>query len=78
MTLETALLTALSTVTGALCWAVSLLYQRLVKAEATVEVLRLAHEELTAMYGEASAKVEIYERCPKQRECPFFKTQPSN
>lgn len=78
MTLESALLTALSTVTGALCWAVSLLYQRLVKAEATVEALRLAHEELTAEHGEASAKVEIYERCPKQRECPFFKPQTAN
>jgi len=72
MTLETALLSALSAVTTALCWAVKILYARLVKAEETVEALRLAHEELQRMHGEAEGKVGMYERCPRKHECPFF------
>jgi hypothetical protein len=72
MTLETALLSALSAVTAALCWAVQLLYARLIKAEETVEELRKLHENLKEDHGEASAKVEMFERCPKRIECPFF------
>ena len=73
MTLETALLSALSAVTAALCWAVQLLYARLIKAEQTVEELRKLHENLKEDLGEASAKVEMFERCPKRAECPFYK-----
>jgi hypothetical protein len=72
MTIETALLAALSAVTTALCWAVQVLYARLLKAEATVEELRKLHENLKEDHGQASAKVEMFERCPKRVECPFF------
>ena len=72
MTLETALLSALSAVTTALCWAVKVLYARLLKAEATVEVLRMAHEQLQREHGEAEGKVGMYQQCPRKKECPFF------
>lgn len=71
MTLETALLAALSAVTGALVWAVQLLYARLQKAETTVEELRQLIEGLNRENGEHAAKVEMYERCPKRLDCPF-------
>jgi len=74
MTLENALLAALSAVTTALCWAVRILYGRLLKAEETVETLRLAHEELQHEHGEAAGKVGMYQRCPRKQECPFFTT----
>lgn len=79
MTIESALLSALSAVTTALCWAVRLLYLRLQKAESTVEALRGLYENLKEDHGEASAKVEMFERCPKRVECPFFnpKNQPA-
>jgi hypothetical protein len=75
MTLETALLSALSAVTAALCWSVQLLYLRLQKAESTVESLRKALDLLNHDHGEASAKVEMFERCPRLIDCPFFKTR---
>lgn len=80
MTVEEALLTALSGVTGALCWVVSLMYARLVKAEATLELLRIEHEKLEAENGRNSAKVSMYERCPRRADCPFsvHSTPPSH
>ena len=71
MTLESALLTALSAVTTALCWVVKLMYARLVKAEQTVEELRQEMERLERENGQNSAKVSMFERCPKGTECPF-------
>lgn len=71
MTLETALLSALTTVTSALVWAVQVLYARLQKAESTVEELRQLIEGLNRENGEHAAKVEMYERCPKRLDCPF-------
>ena len=77
MTLETALLSALSAVTGALVWAVSRLYERLQKAEETVESLRLEMENLERENGEKTAQVEMFNRCPKRAECPFAFQHPS-
>lgn len=71
MTLETALLAALSAVTSALVWAVQILYARLQKAESTVEELRQMIEGLNRENGEHAAKVEMFERCPKRLDCPF-------
>lgn len=71
MTLETALLAALSGVTSALCWIVKLMYTRLVKAENTVEELRTELERLERENGGNAAKVSMFERCPKRQECPF-------
>lgn len=72
MTLETALLSALSVVTTALGAAVRLIMARLEKSESTVEVLRVKVEELERNNGSMSAQVEMFERCPKRVECPFF------
>lgn len=76
MTLENALLAALSAVTTALCWSVKILYLRLQKAESTVEALRMALDSLHHDHGEASAKVEMYQRCPRRGDCPFFSPTP--
>jgi hypothetical protein len=71
MTLESALLAALSAVTTALCWVVKLMYARLLKAEETVEELRQEMERLERENGQNSAKVSMFERCPKRQDCPF-------
>lgn len=76
MTLETALLAALSAVTSALCWAVKILYQRLTKAEETVEELRKELERLEHENGRHSAKVEMFQRCPQRQNCPFYHELP--
>lgn len=71
MTLETGLLTSLSCVSSALAWAVARLYERLTKAESTMEELRKKIEVLLSENGEKKAKVEMYERCPMRDKCPF-------
>ncbi len=81
MTLEAGLLSALSVVSTALVWAVTRLYERLLKAEQTVENLRIEMERLERENGEKSAKVEMFNRCPKMAECPFHlqhQLQPSH
>lgn len=75
MTLESALLTALSAVTTALCWVVKLMYARLLKAEETVESLRQEMEKLERENGHNEAKVLMFERCPRRLDCPFSRTQ---
>lgn len=72
MTLENYLLAALSSVTSALCWAVKVLYDRLTKAEATVEQLRTELKRLEHENGRHSATVEIFRRCPQKANCPFY------
>lgn len=72
MDIESMLLAALSMVTSGLIWAVKALYARLLKAEETVEGLRQELEKLERENGSSSAKVAMYERCPKGGECPFF------
>jgi predicted RNase H-like nuclease (RuvC/YqgF family) len=47
------------------------MYARLVKAEETVEELRQEMERLERENGQNSAKVSMFERCPKRTECPF-------
>lgn len=74
MTLETALLAALSAVTTALCWSVKALYERLTKAESTVEALRVEMEKLERENGEQAARVKMYERCSRDG-CPFTSTR---
>lgn len=72
MTLENALLTALSAVTTALCWIVRIMYARLVKAEERVDELQ---SELTVVQrdlGHSAAQVQMFQRCPRRTECPFF------
>jgi hypothetical protein len=83
MTLEAALFSALSVMTGALTWAVNILYARLQHAENSVEALRLKIETLLSENGEYSAQVEMFRQCPMRDRCPFSlhkheKNQPSN
>jgi cell division protein FtsB len=74
MTLETALLSALSAVTAALCWAVQILYARLVKAEHKVDDLTTQVAQLQRENGAHEARIESYQRCPRRSECPFSLT----
>jgi cell division protein FtsB len=71
MSLETALLSALSAVTAALCWIVRIMYARLVKAEERVSELQNEVEVLQRENGHSSATVEMFRKCPKRKECPF-------
>jgi hypothetical protein len=47
------------------------MYARLLKAEETVEELRQEMERLERENGQNSAKVSMFERCPKRQDCPF-------
>lgn len=71
MTLEAALLSALTVVSGCLSWAVKALYERLISAEKTVLDLRAKIEELVKDAADKGAKLEMVKQC-QQRECPFF------
>jgi cell division protein FtsB len=73
MTLESALLAALSAVTTALCWVVRIMYARLQRYEEKVDELQAEVETLQAENGKHKAIVSMYERCPKRVECPYFK-----
>ena len=79
LTLESALLAALSAVTTALCWIVKLMYAQLVKAESRVDELSAEIETLQREAGHSEAKISMYERCPRRVDCPFYdtKTQPN-
>lgn len=71
MTLEAALFSALSVMSGALTWAVNALYVRLQHAEDSVEALRLKIEALLCENGEYSAQVDMFRQCPMKDKCPF-------
>lgn len=70
MTIETALLSALSAVTGSLLFLARAFYSRLLSAEETIEELRKEMERLERENGSNAAKVSMFERCT-QKECPF-------
>jgi hypothetical protein len=72
------LMTALSSVTTVLGFAVKQLYTRLIRAEEKLDKMQIKIDELTELEAAASAKVEIFENCPKRAECPFAKTMRHN
>ena len=70
MTLETALFSALSTVSTVLLWMARAFYFRLLAAEKRIEIL---HDEIASLTSEnATHKAELgmFQRCPK-KDCPF-------
>ena len=71
MTLEAALLSALTVVSGCLSWAVKALYERLISAEKTVVELRAKIEDLVKDAADKGAKLDMVKKCG-QKECPFF------
>jgi cell division protein FtsB len=73
LTLESALLAALSAVTGSLVYLARAFYSRLIRAEHTIEELRQEMERLERENGRHSAQVEMYERCPQKASCPFYR-----
>lgn len=74
ITLESALLAALSAVTTGLIWAVNQLYSRLLIAEKEVKECKDELEDLQHKLGRAETKVEMFEQCPKKHtgDCPFY------
>ena len=70
MTFEQALIAALSTVTGALCFVARLLWTEAQECKADRSWLRTRVEKLEAEHGVAVGKVQIYESC-HQQHCPF-------
>jgi len=67
MTLEAALLSALTVVSGCLSWAVKALYERLISAERTVIELRAKIEELVKDAADKGAKLEMVKQCQQQQ-----------
>jgi len=70
MTLETALLSAVTGVTGALCYIANLLWARSVKCEEDRVEMRLELEGLKEAKGLAQGTLISYQRCPHET-CPF-------
>lgn len=71
MTLETAAITALGTVTTALCAMAGVFYQRLIKAELTVAKLTAEVRKLDVELGIAKSLLALFRQCPRRAECPF-------
>lgn len=70
MTLEALLLSALTTVTGALCFIAKLLWARSEKCEEDRVNMRLELEGLKEAKGLAQGTLISYQRCPSET-CPF-------
>lgn len=75
MTLEQALMSALSVVTSALLVVVRILWKRSEKCETDRYELRRDIEDIKVKYGHASGQLEMYHRCTVE-ECPFRPTSP--
>lgn len=76
MTLETALLTALSAVTGALCYVARLLWVRSEQCEKDRYDLREEIEALKEGKGLAEGTLKAFEKCPAP-SCPFKQPNPA-
>lgn len=70
MTLESALLAAVSAVVSALVYVSSLLWQRSQDCERDRRELRDEIEKVKEANGESRGRLTAFERCPKA-ECPF-------
>lgn len=75
MTLENALLIAVSSVTGALCFLANILWKRSEECESDRIELRAAIESVKAQAGENHGMLMAYKMCP-QKPCPFKQTNP--
>lgn len=70
MTLENALLTAVSALTGALCFVAKVLWQRSEQCEADRAELRSEIESVKTQAGENHGMLMAYRMCPG-KPCPF-------
>lgn len=70
MTLESALIAAVGSVTGALVFVARILWTRSEYCEEDRRVLRGEIEKLKAEHGVATGQLGIIRRCPEQT-CPF-------
>jgi hypothetical protein len=70
ITLETALLTALSGVVSALVFVCKLLWKRSEQCESDRRELREEMERVKESNGMANGRLEAFRMCP-QAECPF-------
>jgi len=73
MTLESALLTAISGVTGALCFLAKILWRRSEQCESDRKELRDAIESVRTQAGENHGMLMAYRMCPS-KPCPFKET----
>ena len=73
MTLENALLVAVSSVTGALCFLARILWHRSEQCEADRKELRSAIESVRTQAGENHGMLMAYRMCPG-KPCPFKET----
>lgn len=74
MTLENALLTAIGSVTGALCILAKILWKRSEDCENDRRFLREEIEEVKSSSGMNAGLLKAYEKCPA-KPCPFKEPQ---
>ena len=73
MTLENALLMAISAVTGALCFLAKILWKRSEQCESDRKELRAEIESVKTQAGENHGMLLAYRMCPG-KPCPFKET----
>ena len=74
MTLEQALLAALSATSSALVWAVTKLWAKSEECESDRRAMRREIEELKSDHGRAEGRLEAFKACPSG-SCPFAEQQ---
>lgn len=73
MSLETALLTAIGSVTSCLVVVVKLLWRKSEECESDRKQLRKEIEKLKQENGMSAGKIKAFESCPNENECPLFR-----
>lgn len=73
MTLENALITAIGSVTSCLVVVVKLLWKKSEECEKDRRSLRSEIEQLKADHGIASGKLQAFESCPHEDQCPLYR-----
>jgi len=73
MTLENALLTAIGSVTSCLVFVVKLLWRKSEECEKDRRYLRQEIESLKSENGLATGKLQAFQSCPNQEQCPLHR-----
>lgn len=78
MTLENALLTAIGSVTSCLVVVVKLLWRKSEECERDRRALRLEIETLKSENGLAVGKLQAFNSCPHEDQCPLYRLAQTN
>lgn len=78
MNIEQALLAGLSATTTALVWAVKLLWKKSEECDSDRRFLRQEIESLKSENGMAVGKLQAFNSCPKEDQCPLYRLAQTN